>query len=171
MRPAHGGRRSVMTVRPASHGRRKYSSFAPTLTSCAKAVSDWNNGMEDSAAHDGGAAALVQFCLRIAPEVAMQWAEDVSDEKQRTLLTIQVAVSWLAADPKKAEAWLWKSDAIDPEQKEMILSNSRLADNVGGAVPNQISKGRIQQFHLSWEAVNRLAQHSSRRGNRQSPVS
>ncbi len=103
----------------------------------AKAVSDWLNDMEDSTAHDAGAAALVRFCQRIAPEVAMQWAEDVSDEKQRRLLTIQVAVNWLTADPKKAEAWLRKSNAIDAEQKEMILNSSRLAGSVGGAVPTK----------------------------------
>ena len=35
--------------------------------------------MEDAAAHDAGAAALVQFSVRTAPEIAMQWAETITD--------------------------------------------------------------------------------------------
>lgn len=103
----------------------------------AKAVSDWLNRMEDGAVHDAGAAALVELCVQSAPEVALEWAQAMSDEARRSVLTLQVAARWLAADPEKAEAWLGKTTVLSPEQRETILANDKLFRNVSGAEQNR----------------------------------
>ena len=101
-----------------------------------KAVCDWLNGLKEGPAHDAGAAALVTICTEPAPEIALQWAQNISDETQRSALTGQVASRWLAADPEKAGAWMEKTTVLTTEQREMILMHDRMFRNVSGAARN-----------------------------------
>lgn len=95
-----------------------------------KAVTDWLNAMKEGVVHDTAAATLSALSVATAPEVAMEWAQAISDKRQRESVVANVLARWSGSEPDKAEAWLARTESLSAEQRQSLLETNRLIRSV-----------------------------------------
>ncbi|MBI4657710.1 MAG: hypothetical protein HY735_02470 [Verrucomicrobia bacterium] len=83
-------------------------------------VSDWLNSLPAGTRRDEWAGLFAAQIVRLAPGVAMDWAESISDPASRNRQSEAVALAWLDLDPATARERLAQS-ALPDETKQRLL--------------------------------------------------
>ena len=89
----------------------------------AEQAGHWLNTLEAGPVRDVGVAAYVNKVLLTAPETAAQWAKVIAGETLRLQALEHVGESWLASDPKAAQAWIAQSSLPDAVKARLLPPN------------------------------------------------
>ena len=85
---------------------------------------NWVQGLEASASRDLAMGAYVRKLGLMFPEVAVAWAEEITNEGTRNAQLEAVAENWMARDEAAARAWVAQSP-LSEEAKARVLSGGK----------------------------------------------
>lgn len=85
-----------------------------------EASAEWLNSVEPSPEIDRAVVVFAFHASQEDPEMAMSWAESISDEKMRNKMTKQVASSWKRNDIESFNTYLANSEHLSEEAKDTL---------------------------------------------------
>ena len=103
------------------------------MRSDAEAASTWLGEQPEGDAKDRGIEALLRDrSVREDPEVAVAWADSISNDERRSEQVERSARSWLASDREAALEYLEQSNSLSAEKKTELIN----------LTPEQLNRGR-----------------------------
>ncbi len=106
------------------------------MRSDAEAASTWLGEQPEGDAKDRGISALLRDrSVREDPEVAVAWADSISNQEMRSEQVERSARSWLASDRAAALEYLEQSNSLSAEQKTELINLS----------PEELNRGRDRE--------------------------
>ena len=113
------------------------------MRSDSEAASTWLGGQPEGDAKDRGISALLRDrSVREDPEVAVAWADEISNQEMRSEQVERSARSWLANDRAAALEYLEQSNSLSAEQKTELINLSPEELNRGGDRDGRRGRGR-----------------------------
>ena len=106
------------------------------MRSDAEAASTWLGEQPEGDAKDRGISALLRDrSVREDPELAVAWADSISNQEMRSEQVERSARSWLASDRAAALEYLEQSNSLSAEQKTELINLS----------PEELNRGRDRE--------------------------
>ena len=113
------------------------------MRSDSEAASTWLGEQPEGDAKDRGISALLRDrSVREDPEVAVAWADEISNQEMRSEQVERSARSWLANDRAAALEYLEQSNSLSAEQKTELINLSPEELNRGGDRDGRRGRGR-----------------------------